>query len=71
MKLLSSPASPYTRKVRIVLAEKKIECQPVEMTPWTPDSEVPSINPLGKIPVLIDSGFRRGSDASAWSEPTS
>ena len=26
MKLLSSPASPYTRKVRIVLAEKKIEC---------------------------------------------
>ena len=27
MKLLSSPASPYTRKVRIVLTEKKIECE--------------------------------------------
>ena len=26
MKLLGSPASPYTRKVRIVLAEKKIDC---------------------------------------------
>ena len=37
MKLLGSPASPYTRKVRIVLAEKRIDCdiervdvQPVE-----------------------------------------
>src|SRR5256885_317717 len=27
MKLLGSPASPYTRKVRVVLAEKRIECE--------------------------------------------
>ena len=48
MKLLSSTASPYTRKVRIVLAEKKIECeiQPVE-------NPVNAHNPLGKIPTLI------------------
>jgi glutathione S-transferase len=27
MKLLASLASPYTRKVRVVLAEKKIDCE--------------------------------------------
>ena len=53
MKLLYAPTSPYARKVRIVLAEKKIECQAVEMSPWTSDSEVPRFNPLGKIPVLM------------------
>jgi glutathione S-transferase len=53
MKLLSSTASPYTRKVRIVLAEKKIECElePVDVNP--PDNPVNTHNPLGKIPTLI------------------
>ena len=53
LKLIYSPASPYARKVRITLAEKKIECEMVEMSPWTPDSPVPQYNPLGKIPVLM------------------
>src|SRR5688500_7023365 len=53
LKLIYSPLSPYARKVRIVLAEKKIECQSQEMSPWTPDTDVPSFNPLGKIPVLM------------------
>jgi glutathione S-transferase len=39
--------------VRIVLAEKKIEYQLVDMSPWTPESRVHSYNPLGKIPVLL------------------
>ncbi|HKX38860.1 MAG TPA: glutathione S-transferase N-terminal domain-containing protein [Burkholderiales bacterium] len=53
MKLLSSTASPYTRKVRIVLAEKKIECeiQPVDVQPV--ENPVNAHNPLGKIPTLI------------------
>ena len=53
LKLLYTPISPYARKVRIVLAEKKIECQSVEMSPWTQDTQVPQFNPLGKIPVLM------------------
>ena len=52
MKLIGSLTSPYVRKVRIVLAEKKIECELVIDSPWTSDSEVPNYNPLGKIPVL-------------------
>jgi glutathione S-transferase len=53
MKLLAATASPYTRKVRIVLAEKKIECdlQMVDVAPV--DNPVNPHNPLGKIPTLI------------------
>jgi glutathione S-transferase len=53
MKLIGSHPSPFTRKVRIVLAEKKIDCEFVVETPWGADSKVPSYNPLGKIPVLV------------------
>ena len=53
LKLIYSPTSPYARKVRVVLAEKRIECQSVEMSPWAPDTRVPQFNPLGKIPVLM------------------
>lgn len=53
MKLIGSLTSPYVRKVRIVLAEKKIEYDFVLDSPWTPESNVPNINPLGKIPVLV------------------
>jgi len=53
MKLLASLASPYTRKVRIVLAEKKIDCemQLVDVNPV--DNPVNPHNPLGKVPTLV------------------
>jgi glutathione S-transferase len=53
MKLIASLTSPYARKVRIVLAEKKIECDLVEDSPWAPATTVPDYNPLGKVPVLV------------------
>ncbi|MCL2874820.1 MAG: glutathione S-transferase N-terminal domain-containing protein [Betaproteobacteria bacterium] len=53
MKLIGTPTSPYTRKARIVLAEKKIEYDFVTDSPRSPDSTVPTINPLGRIPVLV------------------
>jgi glutathione S-transferase len=53
MKLIASQTSPYARKVRIALAEKKIECDLVEESPWTPETSVPTYNPLGKVPVLV------------------
>jgi len=52
-KLLASPTSPYARKVRIVMAEKRIECQ-LEMTDvWAPDTRIQEFNPLGQVPCLI------------------
>lgn len=53
MKLIGSLTSPYARKARVVLAEKKIEYDFELDSPWTPESNVPNINPLGKIPVLV------------------
>lgn len=53
MKLIGSLTSPFTRKVRIVLAEKKIDCEFEIDNPWLADSKVPDFNPLGKIPVLV------------------
>ena len=53
MKLIASLTSPYARKARIVLAEKKIDYDLVLDNPWSEDSSVPNLNPLGKVPVLI------------------
>jgi glutathione S-transferase len=53
MKLFASVASPYTRKVRIVLAEKKIDCD-MEFVDVNPvENPVNAHNPLGKIPTLL------------------
>ena len=53
MKLLASLASPYTRKVRVVLAEKKIECE-LELVDVNPaENPVNAHNPLGKVPTLV------------------
>jgi len=52
-KLIASKTSPYVRKVRIALAEKKIEYQMVEASPWEPVNPVHAWNPLGKVPVLV------------------
>ena len=53
MKLYTSPTSPYARKVRVVLAEKKIECEFIDEDPWSENTAIAQLNPLGKIPVLI------------------
>jgi glutathione S-transferase len=53
MKLLGTHPSPFARKVRIVLAEKKIDCEFVVETPYGADSKIPAHNPLGKVPVLV------------------
>jgi glutathione S-transferase len=53
LKLIASRTSPYARKVRIALAEKKIEYQMVEQSAWAAGNPVHAYNPLGKLPVLI------------------
>jgi glutathione S-transferase len=53
MKLFGTPGSPYVRKVRVVLAEKRIAYDYVIDRPSLPESRVPQFNPLGKIPVLV------------------
>ncbi len=53
MKLIGTHASPFTRKVRIVAAEKRIELQFEIDNPWQSAAHVLAANPLGKVPALI------------------
>lgn len=53
MKLITSLTSPYGRKARVVLLEKKIPFHLQIENPWLPDSPVGALNPLGKVPVLV------------------
>lgn len=53
MKLLASLTSPYARKIRVVLMEKRIEVDLVEENVWAPDTKVGLHNPLTKVPVLV------------------
>jgi glutathione S-transferase len=53
MKLLGSLASPYVRKVRIVMAEKKLDYEFVLEDVWSPDTSIGLSNPLGKVPCLV------------------
>jgi glutathione S-transferase len=53
MKLIGSRTSPYGRKVRIVLAEKKLDYQFFVEDVWSPHSSIQQFNPLGKVPCLI------------------
>jgi glutathione S-transferase len=53
LKLIGTLPSPYTRKARIVAAEKRIEYILELQNPWAADSSVPNSNPIGKVPVLM------------------
>jgi glutathione S-transferase len=53
MKLIGSATSPYVRKVRIVMAEKKLDYQFVLEDVWAENSTIGTSNPLGKVPCLV------------------
>jgi len=55
MKLIGSLTSPYVRKVRVVMAEKKLDYQFEIEDVWAEDSILKS-NPLGKVPCLVLEG---------------
>lgn len=55
MKLIGSLTSPYVRKVRIVMAEKKLDFQLVLEDVWASD-RITESNPLGKVPCLVMEG---------------
>ncbi len=51
-RLYHFPLSPYCRKVRLTLAEKKIEVELVEERYWERNPDFLRRNPAGKVPVL-------------------
>ena len=59
MKLSGTPTSPYVRKVRVVLAEKKMDYDFVVESPRAPGSTLLDINPLGRVPTLVLDDLRQ------------
>lgn len=53
MKLIGSLASPYVRKVRIAMAEKRLDYEFILENVWHSDTKIQESNPLGKVPCLI------------------
>ncbi|NDC10193.1 MAG: glutathione S-transferase [Oxalobacteraceae bacterium] len=53
MKLIGSLASPYVRKVRVVMSEKKLDYEFVLEDVWSADTTIFQSNPLGKVPCLV------------------
>ncbi|MGV6811289.1 MAG: FtsZ-binding protein FzlA [Brevirhabdus sp.] len=51
-RLFHVPLSPFCRKVRLVLAEKKIEVELVEERYWEQSAEFLRRNPAAKVPIL-------------------
>ncbi len=56
MKLIGSLSSPYVRKVRIVMAEKKLDYEFVAEDVWSASTRIGASNPLGKVPCLVMEG---------------
>ena len=56
MKLIGSANSPYVRKVRIVMAEKKLDYQFILEDVWAANTTISASNPLGKVPCLVMEG---------------
>ena len=53
MKIIGSVSSPYVRKVRVVMADKKLDYTFVQENVWAADTTIQQANPLGKVPCLI------------------
>jgi glutathione S-transferase len=56
MKLIGAITSPYVRKVRVVMAEKKLDYSFVQDNVWSADTKIAESNPLGKVPCLVMEG---------------
>lgn len=59
---------PFSRKVRIVLAEKKIPCDLLVEKVWDQRPEFLALNPAADVPVLVEADGSAISDSSAITE---
>ena len=56
MKLVIATPSPFARKIRVIMREKKIKFEEIIDVPWNADTLTLGLNPLGKIPILVREG---------------
>jgi glutathione S-transferase len=62
------PLCPFSRKIRIVLGEKKLACELVEERVWEQRPEFVALNPAAEVPVLVEANGAALADSAAISE---
>lgn len=65
VRLYHLPLSPYCRKIRLVLAEKRVQVELFEERPWERRHDFLRMNPAGRVPVLVTGEGRTLSDSAA------
>ncbi|TVQ56543.1 MAG: glutathione S-transferase family protein [Rhodobacteraceae bacterium] len=64
-RLYHMPLSAQSRKIRLVLGEKKLEAELIEERVWERRLDFLRLNPAGEVPVLIDRDGRALADSAA------
>lgn len=64
-RLYHHPLSPLSRKIRLVLGEKKIEVELIEERTWEARLDFRRLNPAGDVPVLVERDGRALADSAA------
>ncbi|MEM7236287.1 MAG: glutathione S-transferase family protein [Pseudomonadota bacterium] len=67
-RLYHLPLSPHCRKIRLVLAEKRVQAELVEERPWEKRMDFLRLNPAGQVPVLITDSGKTLSGSNSISE---
>jgi glutathione S-transferase len=67
-RLYHLPLCPFSRKLRLVLAEKKIEVELIEERVWERRTDFLRLNPAGAVPVLMEGGGAVLADSGAIAE---
>jgi glutathione S-transferase len=73
--LYQFPLCPFSRKIRLLMAEKGIPYELVRENPWDYREEFQKLNPAVRTPVLRDEGAASrssiaGRSANTWKRPT-
>ncbi len=54
LQLIHMPFSPFSRKARMVVAERKLDAELIPALPWDMGDDLFDLNPAGTLPVLVD-----------------
>jgi glutathione S-transferase len=66
--LFHYPLCPYSRKIRLILGEKKLDFELENEPIWERRPEYIELNPAGKVPLLVDLNGTRVADSTAIAE---
>ncbi len=66
--LLQFPLDPFSRRVRLALAEYGVAFNLIEERPWTPSQKLFDLNPAGVVPVFVEEGGAAVSGIEAITE---